>query len=120
MNRYEEIYRKANEKRNASWVDTAIALLACDIEKATGEPAQVSGPFGLRAEVYISTKRKSICVTPEFPEGGGLALFYDSGELADRFGPGTLGDFNGLNNVRKPLPDTIQEIVKVMHETEEF
>lgn len=120
MNRYEKIYRKANEKRHASWVDTAVALLASDIEEATGEPAQVSGPFGLRAEVYISTKRKSICITPEFPDGGGLKLFYDSGELTDHFGAGTLGDFNGLNNIRKPLPETIEEIIKAMHETEDF
>lgn len=119
MTRYEKVYRKANEKRGASWVDTAIALLACDIEEATGEPAKVSGPFGLRAEVYISTKSKSICITPEFPDGG-LELFYDSGELNSRFGAGTLGDFNGFNNVRKALPDTIEEIVKVMHETEDF
>ena len=55
MNKYERIYSKATENgRNASWMDTAIAALAVDIEEYTGIPVTVSGPFGLRAEANRS------------------------------------------------------------------
>ena len=30
------------------------------------------------------------------------------------FAPGSLGDFNGMNNVTALLPDTIQEIANVL------
>lgn len=114
MNKYEKIYCKAYEKRgHASWLDSAIASLAVDLEEATGKQAEISGPFGIRAEVWISVGDNFIRLTPEFPDGQ-LKLYYDTGEMENTYQPGTLGDFNGMNNVREPVPDTLEEIVKLL------
>lgn len=114
MNKYEKIYCKAYEKRgSASWLDSAVAALAVDLEEATGENTEISGPFGLRAEVWIDVGENFIRITPEFPDNQ-LKLYYDTGEVGDTYQPGTLGDFNGMNNVRAPLPDTLEEILKLL------
>ena len=120
MNKYEKIYLKAQEKSGrASWIDSAIASLAIDIEESTGEPVEIRGPFGLRAEVYItvgekdSEGRRFLLLTPEFPDCG-FKLYYDTGETVERYGAETLGDFNGLNNVSAPLPDTLEEIIQIL------
>ncbi len=114
MNKYEKIYIKAAKKSgHASWLDTAITPLAVDLEEATGKPVEISGPFGLRAEVWVKVGEDFIRLTPEFPEGG-FKLYYDTGETTSTFQPGTLGDFNGMNNVSAPLPDTLEEIIKLL------
>lgn len=114
MNKYEKIYAIAHKKRGkASWLDGAIAALAIDLEEATGKPAEISGPYGLRAEVYIYVGDDFIRLTPEFPEDG-LKLYYDTGKTTNDYQPGTLGDWNGMNNVRAELPDTLEEIIKLL------
>lgn len=110
-NRYEKIYLKATEKRNASWVDTAIAALAADLEAFTGKPVKISGPFGLRAEIYVKAGDTVTVITPDFSDG--FKLYYDTGEIAQRYQPLTMGDVNGLNNVQAPLPETFEEIVAI-------
>lgn len=120
MNKYEKIYLKAQEKSgHASWLDSAVAALAIDLEESTGEPVEIGGPFGLRAEVYITVGEKGaegrrfLRVTPEFPDGG-FKLHYDTGETVERYGAGTLGDWNGMNNVSAPMPDTLEEIIQIL------
>lgn len=119
MNKYEKIYLKAAERSSrASWMDCAITALALDIEEATGKPVTISGPFGIRCEVLIcvgeeKSERKFIRVTPEFP-GKGFKIYYDTGETKDRFAPGTIGYINGMNCVSAPLPDTLEEILKLL------
>lgn len=120
MNKYERIYLKAAEKKGrAHWLDAAIAPLAVDLEERTGEPVEISGPFGLRAEVYIKVgEKRFINVTPEFPDGG-FRLYYDTGRMSGDYQPGTLGDFNGMNNIREPLPDTLDEIIGCLRSYED-
>ena len=121
MNKYEKIYLKAAKKHEAaSWIDTAIASLAVDMEEQTGLPVTVSGPFGLRAQVtlYVGEDREQrkgrlITLTPYFPDNG-FKLYYDTGRRGDRYAPGTLGDFNNLNNEAAPLPDTLEEIISLL------
>lgn len=116
MNIYEQIYKKATSRGNgstASWLDSAIAPLAVDIEAYTGEETHVGGPCGLRAEVIIETKTKIIVITPAF-EGGNLELYYDTGEKRGRYSPNTLGGMNGFDNAQARLPENIDEIVRVM------
>ncbi len=118
MNKYEKIYIKAAEKTgHASWLDTAIASLAVDLEEATGKPVEISGPYGLRAEVWVKVGGDFIRLTPEFPDGG-FKLYYDTGEATNTYQPGTLGYFNGMNNVSVPLPDTLEEIIKLLRPLE--
>lgn len=115
MNKYEKIYLKAYEKRGrANWLDSAVSSLAVDLEEATGKPVTISGPLGLRAEVYIDVGDDFIRLTPAFPEDEGFRLYYDTGETTNTYQMGTLGDWNGMNNVSAPLPDTLEEIIKLL------
>lgn len=115
MNKYEELYqRAAAQDSRANWIGTAITALAMDIEKRTGQQVKVSGPFGLRAEVMLCTEDKIIVITPWFMESQ-LHLHYDTGQMKNEYAPNTLGDYNGMNNITAPLPDTVEEIIAVMH-----
>jgi len=114
MNKYEEIYLAARQNQGfVSWIDVAVPALAFDIEKATGKPVRISGPCGIRAEVYVDVGDKYICLTPEFC-GEKLILYFDTGEITDTYAPDTLGAINGMNNVRARLPGTLDEIIKVL------
>lgn len=115
MNKYENIYIKAAQKSGrAHWIDSAIAALAVDIEEATGKPTEISGPFGLRAEIYLRAGDDYIIITPEFPEEEKIELYYDTGKFTDAYQPGTIGCINGMNNIRAPLPDTLDEIIGLL------
>lgn len=74
---------------------------------------EIGGPYGLRTEVIISSDSRILIVTPDF-EDGNLKLYYDTGEKTDRHQPNTIGEINGFNNVRAPLPGTIEEIAGIM------
>lgn len=126
MNKYERLYTEASAGgKNPSWLDTAIRPLAADLSEATGLPARVSGPFGLRAEcvIYLNEnaaegERKHITITPWFNCEGQdteIMLYYDTGEVKKEYAPNTLGDYNGMNNVMKRLPETLPEIVALLH-----
>ena len=126
MNKYERLYTEASAGgKNPSWLDTAIRPLAADLSEATGLPARVSGPFGLRAEcvIYLNEngaegERKCLTVTPWFNCEGKdteIMLYYDTGEVKKEYAPNTLGDYNGMNNVMKRLPETLPEIVALLH-----
>ncbi len=114
MNKYEEIYAKAVEQtKHPSWIETAITALAVDLHEATGETVEISGPCGLRAEILLYVGTRFIRITPSFPEGK-LKLYYDTGEVTNKYPPQSLGDWNGMNNVSEPLPDTLEEIIAVL------
>ena len=125
MNKYEKLYTEAAAGgKNPSWLDTAVRPLAADIGEATGHTARVSGPFGLRAECVIHInedapegERMYLVITPWFNCEGQdteIMLYYDTGEVKEDYAPNTLGDFNGMNNVMKRLPETLPEIVALL------
>lgn len=90
-NKYEKIYRLANKKTGrAKWMEAAVFPLAVDLEEFTGQPVGVSGPYGLRVEVHIRLGEKVITITPEFPDDR-LELYYDTGEITDKYAPDTRG-----------------------------
>lgn len=116
MNKYEKIYLKATQRSKgsiASWLDSAVAALAADLEEYTGERMEIGGPYGLRAEAIISSDSYILILTPYF-DSGSLKLYYDTGETTEKHQPNTIGAINGFNNVQAPLPDTIEEIAAVM------
>ena len=41
-------------------------------------------------------------------------LYYYNGETEDRYPKGTIGEINGMNNVKVKLPDTIEEICDLL------
>lgn len=121
MNKYEAMYKKATENgRSASWFDTSVVPLAQDLEEATGMTAKVSGAFGLRCECYIvlekGDRKKTIVVTPDIKDDGSLELYYDTGEVRDRFRSDSIGALNGFNNITERLPDTLYGIIRVIRE----
>ena len=108
MNKYEKIYAKAAQRSNgstASWLDSAIAALAVDLEEYFGEDMSIGGPYGLRAEVVISSSNWTLTVSPCFTDGK-LRLYYDTGEI--------VGELNGFNNAQAPLPDDFEDIANVV------
>lgn len=118
MNKYEKCFGVVHKKfGNASWLKCAIAPMTVDLEETTGEEADFCGPAGLRAEVLISIgsgkARRWLTVTPEFDVQHQLHLYYDTGEKVEKHAPGTLADMNGFNNVCKPLPETLDEILRL-------
>lgn len=116
MNKYEKIYLEAEKLGRSSWVKTSVAALAVDLEEATGKPVSISGPFGLRAAVYITigkdaeNDRTFMCVTPDFSNGS-FRLFYDTEKSVKRYAPDTIGGLNGFNIITAPMPDTLEEII---------
>ncbi len=116
MNKYEKIYAKAAQRSNgstASWLDSAIAALAVDLEEYFGEDMSIGGPYGLRAEVVISSSNWTLTVSPCFTDGK-LRLYYDTGEIVGRHPAGSIGELNGFNNAQAPLPDDFEDIANVM------
>lgn len=116
MNKYEKIYLKAvqrSKNSEASWLDSAVAALAVDLEDYTGEVFEIGGPYGLRAEVTIISSSYSLTVTPSF-KSGCLEIYYDTGKRTQVHQPNTVGSVNGFNNLQARLPDTIEEIVSIM------
>lgn len=90
MNKYEKIYLKATKRGGgsaASWPDSSVAALAVDLEEHTGKPVEVSGPFGLRAEIVIKAGDICTIITPSF-ENGSFKLYYDTGERTGGRPPG--------------------------------
>lgn len=113
--KYEKIYRLANEKTGrARWMETAIFPLAADLEELTGQPVVVSGPFGLRAAVYIKLGKSTITITPGFQDDR-LELYYDTRRATGRYEPLTLGDFNGFNNEQARLPERLEDVAALFH-----
>lgn len=118
MNKYEKsfgiIYKRFG---NANWFECAIAPMLVDLEDATGEEVEFCGPAGLRTEILISVgageKKRWLTVMPGFDDQHQLQLFYDTGEKTEKHAPGTVADMNGFNNVSKPLPETLDEILKL-------
>lgn len=115
MNKYEKIYDEAKVKlKNPSWRDIAVAALAADIKKETGKPVKISGPFGLRAEVVVELEDGYLLVTPEF-NNGNLKLYCDTCEVTSEYPEESIGRWNNMHHVRVPLPDSMDEILKMLH-----
>lgn len=114
-NKYEKIYCLANKKNgHARWMEAAIFPLAIDLEEHTGQPVSVSGPFGLRAEVYIKLGESFLVITPGFRDDQ-LELYYDTGRTTGRYEPLTCGDSNGFNNEQARLPGKLEDVVALFH-----
>lgn len=95
------------------------------------------GPFGLDAETSIFFSNESekpsksekfglcrpidICNVDTYglydlvTRGeNGMEIHYATGEETNEFAKGSIGYYNGFNRIRKPLPDNLDEIIKVL------
>lgn len=121
MSKYEKIYLKAAQRAKGSgvsWLDSAVAALAVDLENYVGEAFGIGGPYGLRAEVVLSSPSYSLTIVPCF-KNDGLELYYDIGMEAKNHQPNTIGAVNGFNKLQARLPNTIEEIAAVMTPVDE-
>lgn len=104
----------------------AIKLLAKKLMKTYDfKGYEIYGPFGLGAEtsIYLSLKKKkfdickdkvySITLEPCY-DGNNLYYEYWTGETTNQYAKGTVGYYNGFNNVYKKLPDSLEEIYKII------
>ena len=107
-------------------------LLGCDTY-------EILGPFGLRAETSIWFKKKgstaqycdyslSVTIHHEFhdnqeykrrycePPMKNMYLQYDTYKRDPSYQRGSIGELNGFNKIEAPLPESIDEIVKIIKE----
>lgn len=106
-----------------SWVDEIVETLAMELANRLHKNFEIYGPFGLRCETSIylfdcadkgitEQETWSIRITPGRLDLG--EIYYDTGEVTKEFGSDTIGYMNGMNNVSKPLPDDIEDIIKLL------
>lgn len=136
----EKQIERLKEKKNrlGSWVDKLVKPLAEVLTPLLDCASyRLLGPFGLRGEISIwftkpnSTAEHcdySISLTFNFqanddciykgeycyPTPKKVILAYDTGERKNEFPQGSLGERNGFNTISKDLPESIDELVKII------
>lgn len=123
-----EQLERRQEKEYAFWYDDVVIPLMHDLEKcayeSTGEKwyGEIYGPFGLECETSIYLRKdmsRSICdqttygltIYPPNYEG---VMKYQTTEKMNCYPKGSIGDLNGMNFIKAVLPDSINEIWKLM------
>lgn len=122
--RHEQSLKKL-EHSQKGWVDRVLIPLANRISSELGGlQYEIYGPFGLSCETSVYffltghdiTKDETYNLTV-YPGGSfrnGFHLMYDTGRCADIFAPGTIGYVNGLNKIKEPIPDRLEEIMSLL------
>ena len=119
---------RLEKKRNKvyysfSWHEDVVKRLMKDLEEKTGLTGEIYGPFGMRAATSIYLRKdmtKGICeqttlsIELEEREDG---TYYYTGKNTKNYPSGSIGEINGMNHIMAPLPETIDEIVKVLIKT---
>ena len=130
--RLEKRLKKLESKRPFA-VQSVLVPLAKEIKERAGFKAyEIYGPFGIEGEVsvYFSNDGKDgniqICevetwcltIKWQYKENDIENLMYWNGKSTNEYAEGTIGWLNGLNNVFVPLPNEIDEIIKVLRHSE--
>ena len=108
----------AGEEKN--WIKGFMDPLAKILAERAETQYKVLGPFGISAAVTIYLMKdashrmdddtRTITIEPYFLPDGRFLFKYRTDEVTDAYRPGSIGELNGMNIVKKPLPDTIEEI----------
>ena len=128
VERAEMKLRKHREKTH-SWIQMVAEPIAKELCEYTGHRYfEIYGPFGLRAEttIYLMDREDlriyekptwSITLTPDFsfvqPEPD-FRLFYDTGNIREVYPRNSIGGLNNFGHETALLPDTIEEIAKLL------
>lgn len=124
--------KKIREEMNAlprvAWPEKLVQPLAEELSRrSTKKNFTVIGPGGLSCATHIVLHDSSeyvplmlrdetyleLTVQPD-SQGGVITLRYETGEENDNCPKGSVGEIGGLNRVTKPLPDSIEEIEKLL------
>lgn len=108
-----------------NWVKGIVEPLAEVLAERSGLKYEIYGPFGIRCSTSIylradmsrsitEQETRSITLTPATSEDGTEYCNYDTGEKIDSYEAGSIGWLNGFNNKSAPLPDTLEEIEKLL------
>lgn len=129
INRAERSIQRLNKKISKldrpSWVDTLIIPLAESLAKEFQMDYEIFGPFGLGARTSIYWKKdKKLSITEQetksitlLPTNLELAqLYYETGHKRDdvHYQPRSIGALNGMDNEILPLPDSMEDIIKII------
>lgn len=133
ISKYAERICKLEEKRSKlikksfSWIDGIVIPLAEELSKKFNMDYEIFGPFGLCCEtsIYLKeyknmsiTKQTTYSITLEPQNLEKLELVYRTGERTNKYPAGSIGELNGFDCITKPLPETIEEIAKLLRRTE--
>lgn len=133
INKYAERISILDEKRSKlinksiSWIDGIVIPLAKELSKKFNMDYEIFGPFGLCCEtsIYLKeyknksiTKQTTYSITLEPHSIETLEIVYRTGERTNKYPVGSIGELNGFDCITKPLPDTIDEIAKLMRRSE--
>lgn len=113
---------EAKRERIGGWHETLVHPLAKTLTPLLGcDTYEIFGPFGLRGETSVRFKKNnstarfgdySLSVTLHHEES--VHLRYDTYERDTSYRRGSLGELNGYNKIEAPLPETINELVKII------
>lgn len=113
-----------NQRYYNSWVDKIANKIAEKInEELKMNGFEICGPFGLDCQTSIYFKDENgkekyvITLFPTFREDN-LDLEYWTGEHYGRYQKTSIGYLNAFDKVRRTLPDSIDEIIKILREVE--
>lgn len=121
----EQHQKKASKlyKEKLRWIDGIINPLAEKIAKKYNLYYDVYGPFGLDNEttIYWSDKPKfnirkdkkiGITLYPNNYDQG--KINYWTGDTTNQYPKDSIGELNGFNNIKAPLPLELEEIIKLL------
>ncbi len=112
-----------HNRKYINWVDGIVIPLAKELSKKFNMDYEIFGPFGLCCEtsIYLKedknksiTKQKTLSITLEPGNLSEYKLLYRTGERTNKYPSGSIGDLNGFDCITESLPDTIDEIAKLM------
>lgn len=122
-----------NRLRGPYWRDEVVGKLAELLAPHFPEYStyELMGPFGMQATLSIHFYKEAIkpgdpwlednCISVAFvpgrvfsTTGDGQVDLLDTATDTGQYGQGTMGDVNGMNHPRVPMPDTIEELVAWM------
>lgn len=121
----ERLEKRRERLFGVGWVEGIVEPLAAALASLTGLSWEICGPFGLRTETSIYLREdmsrsiteqttRSIHLVPMHNKDGGYVIHYETGEIDNSYQKGSLGERNGMNRKTAPLPDTIEEIEKLL------
>lgn len=121
----ERLEKRRERLYGPGWVEGIVEPLAAALASLTGLSWEIYGPFGLRSATSIYLREdmsrsitqqttRSIHLEPMYDENNDLVLHYETGETDDCYQKGSIGERNGMNRKTALLPDTLEEIEKLL------